>query len=95
MTNPYVITLPRLGGVRESATTLAESLPRDLAGSQVVVDAETNLTCSQGFVDELLKQILEIRNTEQVIIVNWNEHLKVYANLSGVKRGYLNQITFR
>lgn len=95
MTKQYTIKLPALGGSRSSGAELAESLPNDLTGSQVVVDATDNVTCSQGFTDELFKQILEVRQADNVTVENWNEKLKIYANLSGVKRFYLNNITFR
>lgn len=95
MTANYIINLPALGGARESGAKLAESLPDELTGAQVVVDAENNVTCSQGFTDELFKQILEVRNADSVIVENWSEKIKVYATLSGVKRSYLTRILFR
>lgn len=58
-----VLDAPPLAGSRESVRRLLDdNLPDDLAGTTVVVDFGDLLAATVSFADELVRQILVVRN---------------------------------
>lgn len=82
MSNVFSINLPRLIGSRESSVALLESLPSNLANSEIIIDGSQLLSASQGSVDELCKQLCEMRNAESVTFVTVSERFLSHAATS-------------
>lgn len=84
---PLVVTLPRLVGTRQFIEDLVASLPEDCVGSIVTIDASKLVSAAQGSCDELVKQILDIRNTTFLVVNDatpvLERHLKNSARLRG------------
>lgn len=62
------LTMPELIGSRESAEKFTEDLPMSLEQEIVVVDASFMKASSQSFADELVHQVLYIRNAKKLIV---------------------------
>jgi hypothetical protein len=56
-------------GSREQAQELVLGLPADLAGCSVVLDCRSLTVSSPSFVDELVKQVLVVRNADVLNVV--------------------------
>lgn len=93
MKNPEVLTLPRLAGSRQKATILAESLPESLQDTVVVIDASESASVSQGFVDQLLKELIEVRESPNVFVVNSDLNLAERLVLSTKNRSLEDKAT--
>lgn len=90
----YTVTLPRLVGARQKAQELTAILPENLSKAIVVVDASGSKAMAQGFIDELCKQVLEVRFAPKLIVKSVSEHSKAYFVKSGELRGYSSRILF-
>lgn len=75
----FRMELPRMNGARESAERFTKDLPSDLSDCTVELDGRIMRVSSQGFADELCKQILEIRNASSLILRDVPEILSVYV----------------
>lgn len=62
----YSIELPTLAGTRWSAQELISKLPEDLSSSSVELDCSLARSTSQGFADELIREILELRGARSL-----------------------------
>ena len=69
----YTITLPRLVGTREKIQLLTDHLPNDISDSSVLIDASNSAAIAQCCADELVKQIIQDRNAQRMIIVTEQE----------------------
>lgn len=82
------IKLPRLIGARSSAIVITESLSSDCTDVDVVLDASELVSAAQGFTDELINQILIVRNARSLTVENSTKvlkrHLSTSANLRDV-----------
>lgn len=88
----YTITLPKLAGTREKAELLTDHLPNDLSDSIVTIDASESAAIAQCCVDELLKQIVQVRNAKQLIIVTDKANLMRRALESATLRGFVDRL---
>jgi hypothetical protein len=86
--NELLLTLPRLAGMRARAIELARALPDDLSDCRVNIDCSQNLSAAQGFVDELIKQLVEVRSCASVHVLNARQPLEQLARESCERRGY-------
>lgn len=75
----FHMELPKMNGARSSAEVFTKDLPSDLSDCTVVLDGKIMRVTSQGFADELCKQILEIRNASKLILLDVPEILSVYV----------------
>lgn len=75
----YGFKLPELVGSRSSALRLTAELPSSLETLIVAVDCSAVLSASQGFVDELCKQILEERRAEELQLLYPSERMAIHA----------------
>lgn len=75
----FRMKLPMMNGARESAERFTKDLPSDLTGCTVELDGKIMRVSTQGFADELCKQILEIRNASSLILLDVPEILSVYV----------------
>jgi hypothetical protein len=75
----YTIILPRLAGTREKAELLTDHLPEDLSDSIVTIDASKSEALAQCFVDELVKQIAQVRRAKQTVIATDSQNLRKRA----------------
>jgi hypothetical protein len=88
----YTITLPKLAGTREKADLLTDHLPDDLSDSTVTIDASESAAIAQCCVDELVKQIVQVRNAKQMIIVTEQESLAKRALDSATIRRFADRL---
>lgn len=91
----HIIEPPRLSGVRTKAAEITADLPDDLSSDTVIVDATNMQAYAQGFVDELCKQIVEVRKAKNVIFVAVNERTKENARRSANLRNFSEKLSFR
>lgn len=88
----YTITLPKLAGTREKAELLTDHLPNDLSDSIVTIDASESAAIAQCCVDELLKQIVQVRNAKQLIIATDKVNLMRRALESATIRRFVDRL---
>jgi hypothetical protein len=94
VTTSYTVTPHPLSGTRQRAEDLLWELPEDLSGVTVIVDASEMKSYAQCFVDELCKQILQVRNADLMKIITENETLKSRIDFSGKIRRFSDRIVF-
>jgi len=94
-TAEYTITLPRLIGTRSGADELVSELPDDLSNANVIVDATENQASSQGFVDQLCMQIMEVRLAKSLTVVSETGNLRRWVELSAGNRYFADRISFQ
>jgi hypothetical protein len=88
----HLIVLDRLVGVRATAINCATALGPVLEGDEVIVDATGNASAAQGFVDELVKQLLVDRPAALLIVNGAKPTTLRYFNDSAGRRGVLDQL---
>jgi hypothetical protein len=88
----YTIILPKLAGSREKAELLTNHLPADISDSTVTIDATESAAIAQCCVDELLKQIVQVRNAKQLIIVTEKVNLIRRALDSATTRRFVDRL---
>jgi hypothetical protein len=76
MSTETVFAFPKLIGTRDRAVEMASALPDNDPGHTVVVDARANETAASGFVDELVRQVLELRRLRSLVIVGPTQQLR-------------------
>ena len=86
------IVLPALIGARASAVQLADHLPDDLTGREVTIDANLSMAASQGFADELIKQVFEIRNASSLAVSGSSAVFSTHLRRSAAHRRSWNLI---
>lgn len=72
------VELPRLLGTRKAAQDAVEhaNLPDSLTDHSVVVVANRVASVSASYADELVKQLLEERGADAILLVGASEHLE-------------------
>lgn len=84
--------MPRLqpaehAGSRPLAQELVSDLPADLAGQTVVLDCGRLLVPTPSFLDEVVKQVLEIRNAAYLEVVDASQRAQDLVSRSAANRG--------
>ncbi|HXQ88027.1 MAG TPA: hypothetical protein VN733_00160 [Solirubrobacterales bacterium] len=74
-------------GSRPQAQDLASQLPGDLAGQTVVLDCGHVLVATPSFLDEIVKQVLEIRNAALLEVVDASQRARDLLSRSVANRG--------
>jgi len=72
---------------------MATALPDDLAGLVVTVDAGLSRSASQGFADELVKQVLEVRHAASLTVSESPPALSRYILDSAAARGFSSHVS--
>lgn len=82
------VELPRLLGTRKAARDTVEQaeLPPDLNDHSVIVLANRVASVSASYADELVKQLLEDRNAEEILLVGASPHLEERLNDAVARR---------
>ncbi|WP_221585536.1 hypothetical protein [Microbacterium sp. G2-8] len=86
------LAVPDLAGSRARASELASELPASLAGVSVEIDVANVSAASQSFVDELCKQLLEVRSARELVVHNASPSLARHLNTSARLRGVLDRL---
>lgn len=89
-----ILALVGLYGSRERAAELCTQFPDDLSDVDITIDTRHLSAASQGFIDELCKQIAEIRKSKTLVVVGANESFRNKAETSSVLRGFSDRISF-
>lgn len=90
----YRLDLPRLVGSRERVQGIIRHMPSNLNGNIVTVDALQTVAMAQCAVDELCKQIAEIRNAD-IILLATSDTLIERAKTSAKTRGFENRLSIQ
>ena len=85
--NVQMRSMPKLIGSRSTVISLCEKLPEDLSSTVVSVDCSTVSSMSQGSVDEFCKQILGVRKSLELRLINPTARLANHALKSAELRG--------
>lgn len=91
----HTIELPRLSGVRSKAVEITADFPADLSHDTVIIDTTYTQACAQGFVDELCKQLAEVRKVKHLIFVAANKRTQEHAERSAKLRNFSERLTFQ
>jgi hypothetical protein len=59
---------PAHAGAREQARELTDALAPDLAGQEVTLDCTDTLVGTPSFLDEVVKQVLEVRGASTLSV---------------------------
>jgi hypothetical protein len=73
-------------GSRQRAVELTDHLPKSLQHSTVVIDASGLASAAQSFADELCKQILEVREAEELVVHCATPRFAAHLNTSAQLR---------
>lgn len=92
--NSYTVEPHPLSGTRQRAQDLLWELPEDLSDATVTVEARAMQAYAQCFIDELCRQIVEIRKAKQLIFANANEKLRSRAEFSAELRRFPEKVIF-
>lgn len=63
------IRLPRVVGTRPAVAPFLASLDDKLAGQRVVLDCRSLLSGTPSFADEMIKQVLVVREADELLVV--------------------------
>jgi hypothetical protein len=81
------ITTPDHAGSRDQAQALADPLADDLTGESVLVDCSALLVATPSFLDELVKQVLQLRNASALEVTDASERAHFLLTRSAENRG--------
>lgn len=73
-----ILVLPEFAGTLWASGQLAGTLPADLSGRPVTVDASTSLAVTQGFIDELIGQLVD-RGAPHIVLISGSERVIEHA----------------
>jgi hypothetical protein len=90
-TGTHLVMLP-FADMRSNAVAMVACLPDDLTGREVTIDANLSLSAAQDFVDELAKQIFEVRHAESIAISGSGGTLSRHLRESAIRRGFPGQV---
>jgi hypothetical protein len=95
MNEETVITLPRLIGTRDIAIEMTASVPSDDKPDHVVIiDARATVTAAPGFVDELVRQALQLRGPRALVIVGADQQLRRAFEEAARRRNVFDPLRF-
>jgi hypothetical protein len=86
------LVMPPFADIRSNAVAMAACLPDDLTVREVTIDANLSLSASQDFVDELVKQIFEVRHAESIAISGSGGTLSRHFRESAIRRRFTGQV---
>jgi len=78
------VTVPKLGGARQSAAALVANLPEHCTALRI--DLGQTTSAAQGYIDELVYQTAQMRELD-VVFVGASERAAQYAMESAGLRG--------
>jgi hypothetical protein len=81
-----VLTLPERAGSRSEAQDLLRELSRDLSGAVVRLDGSHLGAGSSSYMDELVKEVLEVRRAAKLILEDVTERAAGFATSSAARR---------
>jgi hypothetical protein len=81
------ITPPEHAGSRPQALDLVASLPSELRGQTVVLDCSRLLVPTPSFLDEIVKQVLEVRKAGCLEVVDASQRARDLISRSSANRG--------
>lgn len=87
------LTIPNLAGSRARAAELAANLPNTLEHTIVEIDVANVESASQSFVDEICKQVLEVRRAHRFVVHNASTRFAMHLNTSARLRGVSERLS--
>jgi hypothetical protein len=93
-TKSYQVSPHPLSGTRQRANDFLWELPEDLSEATVTVDASEMKAYAHCFVDELCKQIVQVRNAQMLIIRSDSEKLRQQVTSSAQLRRFPDRVSF-
>lgn len=88
------IRTPPHAGARGQARELADVLGPDLAGQDVVLDCTDLLVGTPSFLDEVVKQILVVRNARTLSVQMASARVHELLERSAENRGLRDRLMF-
>jgi hypothetical protein len=80
------LTLPERAGSRSEAQDLLRGLSRDLSGVKVRLDGSHLGAGSSSYMDELVKEVLEVRHAARLVLEDVTERAAGFARSSAARR---------
>ena len=91
------LRLPRLVGTREAVTDLLaeQQVPASLRDEPLVVLCRVVASGSTSFADELVRQVVEVRDARELVLVGAPERLLRYVRDAAGRRGVSSRVVAR
>ena len=86
------IETPDHAGSREQARSLIQPVPGDLSGKTVSVDCSKMIVGTPSFLDEVVKQILELRGAEALEVNEAPERARALLERAAENRGVRDRL---
>lgn len=83
---------PEHAGSREQARELLGALDRDLSAADVLVDCSSVIVGTPSFLDELVKQLLVIRNARIIDLVGAPDRVRELVERAATNREVVDRI---
>jgi hypothetical protein len=88
------IQAPSHAGARDQARELADVLGTDLAGQDVILDCTDLLVGTPSFLDEVVKQVLVVRNAKALSVQMASARVHELLERSADNRGLSDRLMF-
>ncbi len=88
------LTIPRLAGTRDAVVDLLREhdVPQDLAGTTVVISGRDVVASSASYVDELVRQVLDVRAAAELVLVSPPDQFRDRVLEAAQRRGVTNRV---
>jgi hypothetical protein len=83
---------PRLGSREQAVQFVAEHLPSDASGLEVIVDFVASIGLRPSFMDELVKQVVVRCSADRLVLRNLRPILADTARTSAAARGVADRV---
>jgi hypothetical protein len=86
------IATPDHAGSREQARSLIQPVPGDLSGETVGLDCSKMIVGTPSFLDEVVKQVLELRGAEALEVNDAPERARELLERAAENRGMRDRL---
>lgn len=80
-------------GSRDHARELVADLPSHMAGTSVVLDCSGLVVGTPSFVDEIVKEVLLLRNADRLELTGSSARIATLAERAAANRGVADRLT--
>lgn len=84
---------PRHAGSRDHARSLLAGLPSRMTGTSVVLDCRELIVGTPSFLDEVVKELLVVREADQLEIVGGTARVATLTERAATNRGVAERVT--
>lgn len=89
-----MIAVSELLGSREQVVEVLSGLPLDLSNRAIVVSFDCNRLSRPSFIDELVREVLVVREASELNLRNASKTVQEFARRSAISRQVEGKLTF-